>query len=111
MGLISYLILSYLIDNLTYLISVYPLFSPIETLLGPPIHVFVPIRPEHTTLHMLLLASAHAVFAAVTCPDTKSLPLPSSPLTNTCDSGAAIFTPANLNGDADVLTIYNGDQM
>ncbi len=55
---------------------------------------------------MMLLS--HALFAAVTCPDTKSLPLPSSPLTNTCDSGAAIFTPANLNGDADVLTIYNG---
>ncbi len=54
---------------------------------------------------------SHALFASVTCPDTKSLPLPSSPLTNTCAGGAAIFTPANLNGDADVLTIYNGDQM
>ena len=60
---------------------------------------------------MMLLASAYTVFAAVTCPDIKSLPLPSSPLTNTCDNGAAIFAPANLNGDADVLTIYNGDQM
>jgi len=58
---------------------------------------------------MMLLASAHAVFAAVSCPDTKSLPLPSSPLTNAC-AGGAIFTSANLNAQADVLTIYNGDQ-
>ena len=56
---------------------------------------------------MMLLASAHAVFAAVSCPDTKSLPLPSSPLTS---AGGAIFTSANLNAQADVLTIYNGDQ-
>ena len=103
MGLISYLILSYLIFS--YLCKCIRFFHPWRHF-----QVLRP-RPEHTTLHMLLLASAHAVFAAVTCPDTKSLPLPSSPLTNTCDSGAAIFTPANLNGDADVLTIYNGDQM
>ena len=63
----------------------------------------------HPVRGMMLLS--HALFASVTCPDTKSLPLPSSPLTNTCAGGAAIFTPANLNGDADVLTIYNGDQM
>ena len=62
---------------------------------------------EGECLSTMMLLS-HALFAAVTCPDTKSLPLPASPLTNTCDSGAAIFTPANLNGDADVLTIYNG---
>ena len=63
----------------------------------------------HPARGMMLLS--HALFASVTCPDTKSLPLPSSPLTNTCAGGAAIFSPANLNGDADVLTIYNGDQM
>jgi hypothetical protein len=46
----------------------------------------------------------------VTCPDTKALPLPSNAaLTDAC-AGGGIFTSANLDGAADVLTVYNGDQ-
>ena len=56
---------------------------------------------------MLLLAS---VSFGVTCPDTKALLLPSNAaLTDAC-AGGGIFTSANLDGAADVLTVYNGDQ-
>ena len=36
--------------------------------------------------------------------------MPTSTLSDACNSNRAIFSDANLQGAADVLTVYNGDQ-
>ena len=61
------------------------------------------------SLGVMLLVSAPTLLAAVSCPDTRALPLPSSALTDSC-VGGSIFSTADLNGASDVLAIYNGDQ-
>ena len=58
---------------------------------------------------MFLLAQLP--LGAVSCPDSRGISLPTSTLSDSCDGNSGIFTEANLAGEADVLTIYNGDQL
>lgn len=59
---------------------------------------------------MALLLSALSRFGTVTCPDERGISMPTSTLSDACNSNRAIFSDANLQGAADVLTVYNGDQ-
>ena len=56
-----------------------------------------------------LLLSALSRFGAASCPDERGLSMPTSTLSDTCNSDNPIFTDANLQGAADVLTVYTGD--
>ena len=58
---------------------------------------------------MALLLSALSRFGAASCPDERGLSMPTSTLSDTCNSDNPIFTDANLQGAADVLTVYTGD--
>ena len=80
-----------------------PRLSP-ESAQGRPV-----LLTSDASLGVMLLVSAPTLLAAVSCPDTRALPLPSSALTDSC-VGGSIFSTADLNGASDVLAIYNGDQ-
>lgn len=56
-----------------------------------------------------MLALSLNMLSAV-CPDSRAIPLPSTVLSNSCSGGGSLFSAEDLNGPADVMAVYNGDQ-